>query len=214
MFHLVVRRLRVALPLFLCFAWAGSGCDAASESAAVDPAFDASVLSGEELFSGIVLGDGPAAYAIPELWGAREVRAAAAARAARDEGDPEAASALATLREDVVASIAASDPAFFDRFKADVTSGSPLRVQHALREAGSTILSEFATVRRRIDDQVVVIYAVDSQTILDVDLDVDQQTVVFVFYMPPTLPLGVDSPDVSTERVAALIAERLNVPGR
>ena len=206
------------LPLLLCFAWVTSGCDS-STSAPEAPAFDASALSGEDLFSGLVLGDGPAAFAVPELWGAHDVRGAIAERGARSEGD--AAVALAEARAAVVAYVAEADPAFFDRFKADITSGSPLRVQRALQETATTVLSEFVSARRRVDDGAVVIYYVDGQVILDVDLNVDMnvhyitdlQTSHFVFYLPPTLP-SFASQDVSAERVSALVAERLYVPGR
>ena len=217
MVHSIPSRPRAALSLLLVgLVWAG--CDSAgpAQPSAAAPTFDASALSGEELFRGLVLGDGPAAFAVPELWGTRDVRDAVAARAARVEVDPEASVSLAEARQAVVASLAASDPAFFERFKADVTSGSPLRVQRALRETTSRLLTETSS-ELRSDRDIIYIYAVDSNVVLDYDLSVnynmDLHTSVFVFYLPPTLP-SFATADLSAERVSALVADRLHVPGR
>ena len=231
-------RLRAAL-LLLCFAWVASGCDS-SAPVAEPPAFDASSLSGEDLFRGLVLGEGQAAFAVPELWGAHDTRGAIAARDARVGDDPEVAEALAGVRKGVVDHVAEADPAFFDRFKAEVTSGSPLRVQRVLRETAALIASESATSRLRTDDQIIVTtvhdvdqvildvdmnlqlqqhaqlliqQASDNQVILDVDMNLQQQMATVVWYLPPTLP-SEGTADVSAERVAALIAERLYTLGR
>ena len=238
-----VSRLRAVLPLLLCFAWVTSGCDSSTPAPAA-PAFDASALSGEDLFSGLVLGDGPAAFAVPELWGAHDARGAAVARAARTGDDPEVAAALAGFRQSLVEHVAEADPAFFDRFKAEVTSGSPLRVQRALRETAALIASESTTSRLQTDGEAVVEaihdmdrmcldvgldvdislqiernafilvqHALDNQTILDADMNLQQDVATVAFYLPPTLP-SEDTAEVSAERVAALIAERLYTPGR
>jgi hypothetical protein len=52
---------------------------------------------------------------------------------------------ISTFRELMIAQIAAADPAFFDRFGADMQSGDHLRVEHAMTEAEGKVRSTVET---------------------------------------------------------------------
>jgi SdpC family antimicrobial peptide len=90
-----------------------------------DTALEASALpDGEELYRGMVFGEGPAAKLFPEIWQSSAVQGKVQISEAERR----------TAADQVVAWIHRKDPTFFDRFGSDMTSGD--------REAIASILAE------------------------------------------------------------------------
>ena len=106
------------------------GCDGATDAPASTSAVAS--LSGEQLFTGLVLGNGEAAAALPEVWNAPQILKA------RSESVVEA-SAEAEMDARVVDAIAAADPTFFSRFETAITSGRHTVIREAMQEAGSAV---------------------------------------------------------------------------
>lgn len=85
------------------------------------------IAGGEDLFRGIMLGHGPVADVLPELWHPRSGPGA----------DPE--NAVAALDPVLLSRIGADDPGFFDRFESDARSGDHERIVRALAEAAEKL---------------------------------------------------------------------------
>jgi SdpC family antimicrobial peptide len=90
-----------------------------------DTALEASALpDGEELYRGMVFGEGPAAKLFPEIWQSSAV-----------QGKVQISEAERRAKADeVVAWIHRKDPTFFDRFGSDVTSGDRETIASMLAE--------------------------------------------------------------------------------
>ena len=101
-------------------------------------------FTGEDLFTGLLLGYGPVADQHPDL-----------TAAAITGTTPQHQAEFVTH---VVEAINQLDPTFFDTFAADVTSGNPVHVDHAF-QAGEEILHTAltdqlgASIEPKIDDQ-------------------------------------------------------------
>lgn len=119
---------KLVFAMFTCALFA-FGCVAPEPPADADleddTAEQASQLpSGQALYRGMVLGEGPAAKLFPEIWESRTVQD----KVAISEEERRAAA------DSVVSWISRKDPTFFQRFGADLTSGD--------REAIAAILDE------------------------------------------------------------------------
>ncbi|HUD70562.1 MAG TPA: hypothetical protein VMQ62_01260, partial [Dongiaceae bacterium] len=84
--------------------------------------------SGEEMFRGILLADGPVAEFLPEI--RDQIRPSLL------KGDPRLRRAVAVFQDQLVEALAQRDPAFFDEFADAMRSRDRLRIERALIEAG------------------------------------------------------------------------------
>lgn len=133
--HAMVRR-PVALMLLAVLA---AGCDTSRSLTAPEPGSAASAAAakgaqrydGTTLFRGLVFGEGRIAKLFPEIWEGSSARDRALT--AKQRAEIEAGKAELVRRMDRV------DPTFFDRFAADVQSGSHVRVERAM-ENGRAVL--------------------------------------------------------------------------
>jgi SdpC family antimicrobial peptide len=82
-------------------------------------------LSGEEVFRGLVLGEGTVAEQFPEVWGSFSHR----------QFTLEEREAHERTKAQLVADIRQADPTFFDRFGAAMQSGDHLRIERAMDES-------------------------------------------------------------------------------
>ena len=88
----------------------------------------AASLSGEAIFRGLVFGEGVVAQKFPEVWGRITVDDASWTLEQRQ--------AAIAVKRDLIADMRGADPTFFDRFRADMTSGQHLRIARAMDESG------------------------------------------------------------------------------
>src|SRR6185436_1705270 len=84
--------------------------------------------SGEQMFRGILLADGPVAQILPEI--RDQIRPSLL------KGDPRLRRAVAVFQDQLVEALAQRDPVFFDEFAAAMRSRDRLRIQRALVDAG------------------------------------------------------------------------------
>lgn len=110
-------------------------CNQATPSAGVQagaPARSAFVkMSGEELFSAVVFGEGDAQKILPEIWNREDVREMKSNMSADEQKK---------LNQDIastIANIKKADPMFFVRFKTEIQSGDYIRVSAILQESGN-----------------------------------------------------------------------------
>ena len=129
------------------------GAAAACTGDKAGPTASAAVaVDGETLFRGIFFGEGRVGGLLPELRPAGYA-APAAGQAAR----------VAAVREEMVARIRASDPAFFARFGAAVTSGRHLPIERVMDEARGQVTvalgerTEASTAASADEDMVIVL---------------------------------------------------------
>lgn len=84
-------------------------------------------LSGEEVFRGIVFGEGYVAEQLPELWD----------NVVLPELTSEEHVAQKIAKAQLVADIREADPTFFDRFGKEIQSGDHLRIQKMMDDSGT-----------------------------------------------------------------------------
>jgi len=89
----------------------------------------ARAFSAEDLFRGLLFSDGPAAGAIPEL---RKV-----GTISDRVKDPASLNKVRAFQNRLIARIRADDARFFATFESEMRSGSPVRVEAALKRAGA-----------------------------------------------------------------------------
>lgn len=112
------------------FAALASGCTDAPIAGVETETVQYAKLSGEELFRGLMLGDGAAAGALPEVWQNPAMQGARAASSAAE------LASQTQMQEYIFAFIGDADPAFFERFRASMTSGNPVALRAAIADAG------------------------------------------------------------------------------
>jgi SdpC family antimicrobial peptide len=144
---------RFAIPLLAALAAALAACaDGGSPAGLTQPVAHAQ-FSGEDVFRGVVLGDGPVAARLPELWSGYALddsRWTPAHRAAMDRA-----------RQRLIDDVRAVDPTFLARFGAALQSHDPLRVQGAMEESRGVLMSAvqrekgLAGSRVRGDDEAI-----------------------------------------------------------
>jgi SdpC family antimicrobial peptide len=83
-------------------------------------------LSGEKIFRGLILGEGPVAEHFPEVWPHRDFTLEE-----RERRERTAAQLVEHIRQ--------ADPTFFDRFGAATQSGDHLRIERALDESTALV---------------------------------------------------------------------------
>ena len=107
-----------------------TGCDATDSDSALAASENVplAALSPQTLFEGVMLGNGPAAAALPDI---------------HQMQTPDAESRA--FYRFVVDGVRADDPAYFDAFAAGITSGNHTRVSQTIDEAGVRILRVMAT---------------------------------------------------------------------
>ena len=95
-------------------------------------------FSGETLYRGLLLGQGPVAERIPEI---------------RDNfrldllvSDPAQHAAIVTFTDRIVHNLSVAQPDFFERFRTELTSGDHVRIQAALKEAAELTSHVMATM--------------------------------------------------------------------
>lgn len=157
---------------------------------------------GKELFRGIILGRGPVADALPELWNGSHTAV---------PDTPEGAAA-AMLEQRLVSQIASADPRYFSRFAADVTSGDHARIERALAGARPALEHALAVLTPRTSAPGGARGAADGLAI------------ALIAPFPPTMTVdafvmavasgrgrlaGADTNPLRTDMAAALVAERL-----
>ena len=89
-----------------------------------------SAADGEELFRGIFFASGPAADVMGDVWSAPEAQKTIAAMHA-----PEAVA----IQNRVVDALRADNSLYFERFSNEMRSGDQIRVEAAVREAGTRL---------------------------------------------------------------------------
>jgi SdpC family antimicrobial peptide len=159
----------------------GSTGDGAAPAQATTPPA-AAAFDGSEIFTGLLLGHGPAAERFPEL---------VIGRIAAEDATPADVAEAVTQITDGVAEI---DPSFFGTFRVEVTSGDRVRVDRALR-SGQEVLAAVLTEhlggsRSATDDQrgtcffilvvAVLVAVVTVATVADVGAAVHIQVTVSV----------------------------------
>lgn len=85
--------------------------------------------SGEEIFLGLIFGEGEVAKLFPEIWESAEILEM------RAEVTPEQAEVLKQFQSDLLNYLTEQNPAFFSRFSESMQSGNHLRIASALDEA-------------------------------------------------------------------------------
>ena len=111
----------VSIPLMLCFILASWGSIANNKKLTYH-------LTGEEMFKGIFFMEGRYAEMIPELKATKTAYFA-------DQLSNDEKSALKAVRTQLVESIKAENPLFFDNFKATLQTANPDAVKAELKEA-------------------------------------------------------------------------------
>jgi SdpC family antimicrobial peptide len=86
-------------------------------------------FTGEDVYRGLVWGEGPVSKLLPEVWSMDAVAA--------HSDTKEKMMAWNDAKEHVVAKIKAKDPTFMSRFGEEMQSGDHLRVQAAMSEAST-----------------------------------------------------------------------------
>ena len=114
--------------------------------------------SGQTVFRGVFLGDGPVAKLFPEIWESTGI--AAYMQRAAQEKSPEA---IAAGKQQIIDILQKQDPTFFARFGAEMQSGDRIRIQQALAEAGTRLKQELknqvgAAPAVRPPENIVVVY--------------------------------------------------------
>lgn len=114
-------------------------------------------FTGEDLFTGLLLGYGPVADQHPDLITAEAVT-----------GEPQELAEFITQLTDTIDQL---DPTFFDTFAADITSGNPVHVDRAVRAGGEilhTVLTDHfdASAQQTIDDETGVCVAAISAAVV------------------------------------------------
>ena len=89
-------------------------------------------FTGEDLYRGLVLWQGPVADLVPEIRQLKEL-----VPELEIPKDAETQEALNSIEDRLVNQLAVHDPSFFPNFQREMTSGNPLRVQMALHRAGT-----------------------------------------------------------------------------
>lgn len=107
-----------------------SGCADAPIAGVGTESVQYAKLSGEELFRGLMLGDGAAAGALPEVWQNPAMRSARSASSAAE------LASQTTMQQYIMGFIGGTDPEFFERFRATMTSGNPVALRAAISDAG------------------------------------------------------------------------------
>ncbi|WP_164016007.1 hypothetical protein [Pyxidicoccus trucidator] len=105
------------------FIMGAAACGGPEEPAAQAP------RSGEEVFRGLVFGDGPVAELLPEFWGNQP----------RRELSPQQKEVGERVKAQLMADIHQADPGFFARFGVEIQSGKHLRIEQALKERNSLV---------------------------------------------------------------------------
>lgn len=97
--------------------------------------------SGEDLFKGLLLGQGPVADLFPEVWNdVKEFRE----QAIPPEEFEKAQLAMSDYADAMIETIAAEDPGFFDAFAAEIQSGDHLRVESAVYDGAEKLVDVIA----------------------------------------------------------------------
>jgi SdpC family antimicrobial peptide len=89
-------------------------------------------FTGEDLYGGLVLWQGPVADLVPEIRQLKEL-----VPELESPKDAETQEALSSFEDRLITQLAVHDPNFFPDFQREMTSGNPLRVQRALHRAGT-----------------------------------------------------------------------------
>lgn len=120
-----IRRL-TALGVFVAatFVLAASACGGGEPASAARKR-----LSGEEVFRGLVFGEGTVAEQFPEVWGSFS----------QHTFTPEQREAHALAKAQLVEGIRQADPMFFDRFGEALQSGDHLRIERAMDESEALV---------------------------------------------------------------------------
>jgi SdpC family antimicrobial peptide len=100
-------------------------------SPAPAPLERAAVRSGEEMFRGIVFGEGTVGRMLPEVWGEGRDPSASLGREKLQRYERNKTTLIARMRT--------ADADFFTRFGADVQSGDHLRIERAMDESAALI---------------------------------------------------------------------------
>lgn len=139
-------------------------------------------FSGEDLFQGLVFGDGPVAQAHPEL--VPQVDLSAEQEAVVD---------------DMLVQLHQQDARFFDRFAAGMQSGNPMLVQRAAQDAHVQLDSLVDTTSPSTDPMCVAVFIVAVAVLVTLALGVVSvaanvnavaNVTVTVNYRMPRLPQG------------------------
>lgn len=101
----------------------------------------AQVYTGEQLFKGLYLGQGPVADLFPEVWeGAEEYRE----HAIPAEDMQEVMLALSDYADTMIEDIAAANPGFFSSFAVEIQSGDHLRIEAAVLDGAYKLVEAIA----------------------------------------------------------------------
>jgi SdpC family antimicrobial peptide len=118
----------VSIPLMLCFILASWGSIANNKKLTYH-------LTGEEMFRGVFFVEGQYAEMIPEL-------KAAKAAYLSDQLSVKEYAALASVRTQIIESIKADNPAYFDEFKFALQTASPETIKEKIVEAQTLLTNK------------------------------------------------------------------------
>jgi SdpC family antimicrobial peptide len=118
----------VSIPLMLCFILASWGSIANNKKLTYH-------LTGEEMFRGVFFVEGQYAEMIPEL-------KAAKAAYLSDQLSAKEFAALASVRTQIIESIKADNPAYFDEFKFALQTASPETIKEKIVEAQTLLTNK------------------------------------------------------------------------
>jgi SdpC family antimicrobial peptide len=183
-----------------------------SSGFAARPASPPRPISGEELFRGILLADGPVADMLPEI--RDQIRPMLVVNA-----EPRLRRAIVFFQDELIEALGRRDPAFFDDFAAAMRSGDRLRLQRTLVGAGhATVaaLRESPAIRAVGRDlkadparQRALYQALRSEPGLEALSDADLEAAVASMAALAVEPVDeepVESPDPDSSIVAVLVA--------
>jgi len=110
----------------------------ASQTALAATAVTGNQFDGVTVFRGVLLGSGPVADLLPEIWDGE------LGQYRKFLSNPD--ETTAALQERIISEIGNRDSTFFERFGNEIQSGDHLRIQRALNEGGSRILEVVTTI--------------------------------------------------------------------
>jgi hypothetical protein len=157
--------------------------------------------SGEDIFKGLLLGDGPVAKMFPEIWNSPKIAAYH-----EQELHSFTQAQISAEENDLINRIKVSDPQFFPRFASVMQSGHRLKISAMLNEAGEHMKA--VAPKSSIDGTYsVYLYVETAVAIAAVAVLVAAVVLVVVLEQQDS-----DDSDASLQRdvLINLIAERLS----
>lgn len=156
-----------------------------------------SSFTGEEIFRGLLLGDGPVAELFPELW--------------EDQKNNKDSTDWADLREQAILEIKTNDAGFMTRFGTEMKSGNHIRINAILSEARAKMNAAQSTAQ---DANAIIDGRQDGNFKVRTEVLVIDQAVAVVRYLwlwiALAAPEDVQASTLYQENVVDLVADRLS----